>query len=662
MAHKKRGKHAGSEGFFRRFWKKHGFLSWMIILIITVLVIIGGFQVFNYARFLLGYDLTIRLGADKNDMNLVNSQNETVVFSVDRISRIFCKTECEYSFSDLSSNTLISQGNFYLNSPITKEIEQKITAPSSGEGQKIYSFDLICSNHASIICKTDEKNVTRRTIITAEYYLSPEQLNLKQEVSDKLKEDYLAFIQIDQTFNSINHQFSSSNLTFLIDKDSSKELTDSLNNFEKEFNKSLLLWTEQDYDLITEKNSFDILLGQIKDNLGNFDKNIFTNVVRYNLMIESISTIKQNLDILKTFDLNQTQAEELNILINIFNNDLSRFEKKNKLSEKQIIINSLSTLKLSAFVNQTNETYHANQTIILNLEKVNISLGLMNVSINFTLPENKKACCLDNICNTCQIQREYPIILLHGHNFNKDISADNSINIFDELQNKLELSGYFNAGELYLYEPTRKDSGTLGIITKPIVVRASYYFDFMKKPEGYQSVQIKSENLNTYSIRLKEIIENVKYETQSPKVIVIGHSMGGLVARRYVQIFGNESIDKLILINTPNKGVTGKSSQYCGFFGAVQECEDMDSENLFINKLNNEKSDSVNIINIISEGCPMDLGNGDGVVLKDNAILDVSNSQNFFVNGTCSGTDLLHNSVLDINRYPKLFEIINESL
>ena len=650
------------DGFFRRFWKKHRFLSWLIVLIISVLVITGGFQVFNYVKFILGYDLTIRLGVDKNDMNLINSQNETVVFSVDRISRIFCNTKCDYSFSDSSSNNLISKGNFDLNTPITQKIQQEITAPEIGEGQKIYSFDLACSNHASIICKTDGKNITRKTIITVEYSLSPEQLNLKQEVSDKLEDDYFTFIQIDQKLNSINHQFSSSNLTFLIDKDSSKELTDSLNNFEKEFNESLLLWTEQNYNLIIEQNSFDILLGRIKDNFENFDGNVSTNIAQYNLMIESISIIKQNLEMLKTFDLNQTQAEELNILINIFNNDLKRFERKNKLSEKQIIINSLSTLKLSAFVNQTNETYHANQTIILNLEKVNISLGLMNVSINFTLPENKEICCLDNVCNTCQIQREYPIILLHGHNFNKDISADNSINIFDELQNRLELSGYFNAGELYLYEATRKDSGTLGIITKPIVVRASYYFDFMKKPEGYQSVQIKSENLDTYSIRLKEIIENVKYETQSPKVIIIAHSMGGLVARRYVQIFGNESVDKLILINTPNEGITGKSSQYCGIFGAVSECENMDSKSLFINKLNNEKTDLIKIINIISKGCSMDLGDGDGVVLKNNAILQSPNVQNFFVNGSCSGVDVLHNSILDINKYPQLFEIINESL
>jgi hypothetical protein len=184
----------------------------------------------------------------------------------------------------------------------------------------------------------------------------------------------------------------------------------------------------------------------------------------------------------------------------------------------------------------------------------------------------------------------------------------------------------------------------------------------MKAPEGYKSVQIKSENLDTYSIRLKEIIENVKYETQSPKVIIIAHSMGGLVARRYIQIFGNESVDNLILINTPNLGITGKITQYCSIFGAAPECRDMDSESLFINKLNNEKSDSIKTANIVSEGCPMDLGDGDGIVLKNYAILNYTSIPNFFINGSCPGIDVLHNSVLDTGKYPQLFEIINRSL
>jgi len=660
MAYKKRLGNRSSDGFFKRFWKKHRVLSWLIILIITTLVVIGGFQVFNYLRFILGYDLTIRLSADKNDINIIDGQNETVTLNVNRISKIFCNTECEYSFSDLSGNNLISHGNFYMKSPITQKIQQEVKAPDWGEGQKVYSFDLACRNHASIICNSDGKNITRRTLITVEYSLSPEQLNLKQEANNELNEEYTSFIQINQTFNSISDQVS--NLTFIINKNSIDTFTKSRDNLMNQFNSAFDLWIMQDYDSVILKQSRIAALNETKDNFETAVNNISSNILRYNLMVDNLSLINQNFETLKTFDLNKTQGEDLNLLIDDFNKEIILFKGKNKLSEKQVIVNSLNELNLSSFINQTNETYRANNSIIFNLEKVNISLELLNISTNFSLPENKKTCCLDNICNFCEIQKKYPIILLHGHNFNKDISADNIINIFDELQNRLESVGYLNAGELYLYEATRENSGILGIINKPIIVRASYYFDFMKAPEGYKSVQIKSENLDTYSIRLKEIIENVKYETQSPKVIIIAHSMGGLVARRYIQIFGNESVDNLILINTPNLGITGKITQYCSIFGAASECRDMDSKSLFINKLNNEKSNSIKTANIVSEGCPMDLGDGDGIVLKNYAILNSTSIPNFFINGSCPGIDVLHNSVLDTGKYPQLFEIINRSL
>jgi len=660
MAHKKRGVNAGSDGFFKRFWKKHRILSYLIILAILVLAIIGSFQVFNYIKFILGYDLTIRLSADKNDVNLVNSQNEIVIFNIDRVSRIFCNTECGYSFSDLSDNNIISQGNFYLKSPITQKIKQEVSAPSMGEGQRIYSFDLTCRNNPSVICKTDGKNITRRTLVTAEYTLSPEQLSLKQKASDTLLKEYVSFIQINQTFNSINYQVS--NLTFLIDKNSSDSLIKSRDNLMSKFNGAFNLWISQNYESIINQQPRKIALNETENNFDAFTGNISQNIRVYNLMIDNLSLINQNLETLTALNLNETGKNELNLLLDNFNKNVTYFEEKNKLEEKQIIVDSLNTLNLSMFINQTNETYHSTVNITFNLEKINISLALLNISTNFSLPENKKMCCLNGECTFCEVQKKYPIILLHGHNFNKDISADNSINIFDELQNKLESVGYLNAGELYLYEATRKDSGILGMINEPIIVRASYYFDFMKAPEGYQSVQIKSENLDTYSIRLKEIIENVKYETQSPKVVIIAHSMGGLVTRRYIQIFGNESIENLILINTPNLGIVGKSTKYCSVFGAVPECEDMDSKSLFINKLNNEKTYTIKTTNIISEGCSMDLGDGDGVVIKEYALLNATNVPNFFINGSCPGLEVLHNNVLDINEYPQLFEIINKSL
>ncbi|MGN9163764.1 esterase/lipase family protein [Tissierellaceae bacterium HCP3S3_D8] len=50
-------------------------------------------------------------------------------------------------------------------------------------------------------------------------------------------------------------------------------------------------------------------------------------------------------------------------------------------------------------------------------------------------------------------------------------------------------------------------------------------------------------------------IEKVKRKTGYDKVILIGHSLGGLLGRAYVSYIGPSSVDKLIMIGTPNLGV-----------------------------------------------------------------------------------------------------------
>lgn len=49
-------------------------------------------------------------------------------------------------------------------------------------------------------------------------------------------------------------------------------------------------------------------------------------------------------------------------------------------------------------------------------------------------------------------------------------------------------------------------------------------------------------------------IENVKRKTGANKVILIGHSLGGLLGRAYMNYFNPSCIEKLIMIGTPNLG------------------------------------------------------------------------------------------------------------
>ena len=126
------------------------------------------------------------------------------------------------------------------------------------------------------------------------------------------------------------------------------------------------------------------------------------------------------------------------------------------------------------------------------------------------------------------------------------------------------------------------------------------------------------------------------------------------------QIFGEEDIDKLITIATPNKGVSGATSDYCGITGESRECQDMQQNSLFMNKVSDPSNQpkKVKLYAVIGQGCKMKLGDGDGVVLSESAGLD--NANIYYVNGTCGGIfgDALHTALLDAEKYPQVYEIV----
>ena len=206
--------------------------------------------------------------------------------------------------------------------------------------------------------------------------------------------------------------------------------------------------------------------------------------------------------------------------------------------------------------------------------------------------------------------------------------------------------------------------GVWGLSGKPVTIKASYYYDAFRKEDKYIVVPTKSENIDTYALRLKDLIDIVKQRTNKPKVNIIAHSMGGLVARRYMQIFGDKDVDKLIMIATPNKGISGAAGDYCGFVGENRECQDMQENSLFINKLNDplKQQGNARIYAVIGQGCQTKLGNGDGIVSTENVKLE--NAKLYYVNGTCSGLfgENLHTEILNIDKYPETYGIIRDIL
>jgi len=327
--------------------------------------------------------------------------------------------------------------------------------------------------------------------------------------------------------------------------------------------------------------------------------------------------------------------------------------------------------KLTESVEQQNFSCNAD----INFSEIS-QLPINKISLNITVEEPlliffkepEPQCCIFGKCSGCCLDEEckndplsFPVIFIHGHAIDKDVSAEYSLEGFNEIQERLEKDGYLNAGTVTLYSEVDSSKDAWKSIKSPLTIRASYYFDVFKQPENYILVQTKSENIDAYSLRLNELVNAVKYKTGRPKVNIVAFSMGGLVARRYAQIFGSESISKLILIGTPNNGIVGDIADYCPITGEKLECKDMNSESLFINKLNRDSLPNIPVHNIIATGCDMEGGKGDGTVLEEKAFLE--GARNYIINGTCqSKIKPMHLAMRDISKYPEIYDIIKEAL
>jgi len=276
------------------------------------------------------------------------------------------------------------------------------------------------------------------------------------------------------------------------------------------------------------------------------------------------------------------------------------------------------------------------------------------------IPEPKPRCCVFNICSDCQ-EGEYPVVFLHGHSPIKGVSYEYSLEVFNKLQEKLEEDGYLNAGEISVYTQTDAESGEWGKSGVPVTLRASYYVDRFLGGSNYILVQHKTESIDAYAVRLKEIMDIIRYKTGHDKARIVAFSMGGLVARRYVHLFGTNSVECLILVGSPNHGVHGRVAQLCPVVGEKLECRDLAKDSVMLKKLNSDDLPGIPITNIVGRGCDMSGEDGDGIVTRKSAYLD--GAANHYIDGVCrSATKSLHTDLLDIERYPDVYTIISDAL
>lgn len=309
--------------------------------------------------------------------------------------------------------------------------------------------------------------------------------------------------------------------------------------------------------------------------------------------------------------------------------------------------------KIQQLADKCNNTQ---QTILFQIPALNTDEPIEELNTTNTtgeyLPTLLPQCCTYNSCNPCGESKKVPLILLHGHSFSGKKSASSSTEALTNLENSLAAEGlYIPLGYADLNE-YNKYSEKIREQNIPVTLKTTYYIDLGDS---------KDESIDTYAIRLNTVIEQTKQITGSDKVDIVAHSMGGLVTRRYAQVFGSESINKLILVGTPNKGIDDNTANLCKIFGATRECEDMKEGSQFITKLNSAPNTIPHTHVILGEGCEMSNGkDGDGIAIADNVRLENSNIT--VIKGKCDGIDYLHGKLIDPQKNNEAYETIKAAL
>jgi pimeloyl-ACP methyl ester carboxylesterase len=643
----------------------------VILLVLLVLSIYGGTNFYLFYQYILGNDVIVNLNLENKDLFLTHGESREIDIRSSIVMNPFCSVECDYVFSDLSHGGEIDSGNFVMKSVSPFLKVYLLDAPLLGRGQKLFRFDIQCKGLESTLCYTYERANRKSVIISLNYDLTDSEKVLEEalirefeEVSSKNNLIYsnLVFLKNYSNVSSIDFDYLNGSVNDLMDE--SNLLSESLDSFEKEWGSTNLGYLDG------IMNSINDDLVENENETGNLILKYEEDITTYNELIVRGIELRYFIQEIKAYNLNGEEFLRVNDLINDYNLYVLNFTNKalvvNKENEFNLIRDKFVLINNSF---SRNELFRVNFTLtsvkdVLLMSFENISLELLNYSEGDVLNEVSSECCVFGECEKCcgdecySSETNYPVIFLHGHDFSSVVSPEYNLNMLSELQRSLEDDGYLDFGSFLVNVPDYNLSGIWGKTNYPISVRGSYYFDTILEGEDINILQTKKDNIDTYAIRLREVVDTVLQKTNREKVVLVTHSMGGLVSRRYMQIFGEEKVSKIVFIAAPHHGVSDSVAKFCDFFGSDAECNDLVQGSLLLNKLENYGALGIESHNIIGVGCEMNGETGDGVVKNSSAYLDWS--KNYYFNGTCGAIETLHNDMMVEKKYGEVFEILKE--
>lgn len=246
--------------------------------------------------------------------------------------------------------------------------------------------------------------------------------------------------------------------------------------------------------------------------------------------------------------------ENINGQYNLFNdpnNINSQYNKKNIIDKPQITIREDSTKWVDSETKKDAKIYYKGSDIVGKITPmIKDSKGLVigylpSIDYNGTAGSfNWDGKVKDRSVN--QANNPYTITLILNNNNGSEIAISNEHKIFVGRPVILLHGGLSTSKEIETTETFKELSNDHYVVA----------FEYLP-PELRKECMAPFGDIKNYSSSLKQGVDGIIQETGAKKVNIVSHSMGGLVARWYIEkLGGTDNIGKLVMIGTPNHGLS----------------------------------------------------------------------------------------------------------
>jgi pimeloyl-ACP methyl ester carboxylesterase len=239
-----------------------------------------------------------------------------------------------------------------------------------------------------------------------------------------------------------------------------------------------------------------------------------------------------------------------------------------------------------------------------------------------------------------------PVVFVHGWCSNSTVWNDTIAGLPDEVKSPGITRLYFDGSTvLHRGEGSPEDDQPF---PGPDSSKFIFTIDFFDSSQSSRSEGLNPLNVTEVSIQrkgreLSQVIDEVKRISGTSSVVVVGHSMGGLVARAYIQGFAglygspfSGDVTRVVTVDTPHAGspLARLNIPHVPF---VPECQEKNSVNkrqmrtdsTLLNQLNSRPIDGIEVISIASFAPDSDSTrqrDGDGIVPYNSQNIERVNS------------------------------------